>query len=52
VFLATVRPSLQHLILRECKIGNDIVKEILKKIKENNESKLKSLDLYGNDLTN
>jgi hypothetical protein len=33
-------------------MGNEIVKELLKKIKETPDSKLKSLDLYGNQLTN
>lgn len=51
VFLSCVRPSLQHLILRECRIGNQIAKEILKKIRENADCRLKSFDLYGNDIT-
>ena len=32
-------------------MGDEIVKELIKKIKEIPEGKLKSLDLYGNDLT-
>lgn len=46
-----MRPSLQHLILRECRIGNQILKDILKKIRENVDCRLKSFDLYGNDIT-
>ena len=51
IFLACVRPSLHHLILRECHMGDEIVRELIKKIKEVPDCKLKSLDLYGNDLT-
>ena len=32
-------------------MGNDITKNLLKKIKDFTEGKLKSLDLYGNNLT-
>ena len=32
-------------------MGNDITKDLLKKIREFPEGKLKSLDLYGNNLT-
>ena len=32
-------------------MGDDITKELLKKIKEIPDCKLKSLDLYGNNLT-
>jgi hypothetical protein len=33
-------------------MGNEIVRDILKKIKDNPDSRLKSLDLYGNEITN
>jgi hypothetical protein len=33
-------------------MGNQIVRDLLKRIKENPDSRLKSLDLYGNELTN
>lgn len=52
IFLLTARPSIQHLILRECKIGDQICKDLLKKLKEIPDGKLRSLDLYGNNLTN
>lgn len=48
IILATARPSLNHLLLRDCKIGNEILKELIIKIKNHPEEKIKSLDLYGN----
>lgn len=47
-----MRPSLQHLILRECRVGDDIAREIIRKIRDNPDSRLKSLDFYGNELSN
>jgi hypothetical protein len=44
--------SIQHLILRECEMGNEIVTALLTKITSNPANNLISLDLYGNCLTN
>ena len=51
IFLATVRPNIQHLILRENNLGNDIARAIIKKIKATPEICLKSHDLTGTNLT-
>lgn len=48
IFISAVRPSLQHLILRENNLGNQICTEIINKIKETPEIVIKSLDLTGN----
>lgn len=51
LFLTAARPTLQHLILRECKIGNALLRELLKKLRDSADCRIKSLDLYANDLT-
>ena len=51
LFLTAARPTLQHLILRECRIGNAILRELLKKLRDSADCRIKSLDLYANDLT-
>ncbi len=51
-FTSLALGSLQHLILRECEMGNDITSALLTKISSNPANNLSSLDLYGNNLTN
>ena len=50
-FLGLCKANIENLILRECKLGDEITKQVIAKIKSFPEQKIKSLDLYGNELT-
>jgi hypothetical protein len=50
-FPSSSHPQVLHSQPRECHLGDDLARDLLKKLKEVPEGKLKSLDLYGNDLT-
>ena len=48
---AASHPEVLRILPRECHLGDELAKELIKKIRELPEGKLKSLDLYGNKLT-